>query len=344
MIAVRFHETGAPDVLRMEEVDYPQPDEGEIVVGVRACGINRADLLARGNLLPWPVPLPHTLGADVAGVVERVGAGVVGLEPGQRVVVNPYLGCGRCRYCLAGRNNICRTSRVVGLQMPGGYADAVKVPASAALPLPDEVPFDAAASVVLVGLTAWHLLVTQAALRVGESVLIVGASSGVGTIGIQIAKAAGATVFAIVGSEEKRARALALGADVVFLDDEPDIAKAIKARTGGEGVDVVFEHVGRDTWATSLASMARGARLAVCGGHSGFDVGVHLAMMSAKEISLIGSYGGTARELIDLMEALRQGAIQPIIHRRYPLEQAGAAHAEMEQRRHFGKLVLIREG
>jgi NADPH:quinone reductase-like Zn-dependent oxidoreductase len=343
MKAIRFHETGPPSVLRTDEVAKPEPGPRDVLVAVEACGINRADILARSGALPWPVPLPFTLGADIAGTVAEIGPEVEDLSVGQRVVVNPYIGCGHCRHCLAGRNNLCRKSVVLGLQIPGGYAELALAPAKDVLPLPDEVSFEAAAAVVLVGLTAWHLLVTQARLAPVDRVLVVAASSGVGSLGIQIAKSAGATVYTTVGSEAKRARAEELGADEVFLVDDPDLVKKLRRRTDGEGVDVVFEHVGAATWPTSVGALARGGRLAWCGGHSGFDVGIHLANISVKEQELIGSYGGTARELIDLMQALKQGLIEPVIHERYPFSEVAAAHTEMESRGHFGKLVLTKE-
>ena len=340
MRAVRFSEHGGTDRLRLEEIATPQPKFGQVLLKVVACGVNRVDILSREGETPAPIELPHTSGSEVSGEVLSVGEGVV-FTPGDRVLVNPVLSCGTCEFCRAGRDNACLRGRIFGVQTEGGYADFVLVNADWLVPLPDTVSFEDAASIAVTGATAWHMLVTRAGVRAGSDVLVIAAGSGIGAIGIQIAKLAGARVIATAGSAAKRDRALELGADVVVDHYDPDWPKAVRRETGGRGVDIVFEHVGRATWAGSLAALARGGTLVTCGGHSGFTVDIDLWSLFVKEQKIIGSFAGTTSDLLQVLALVGQRRLTPVIHATLPLEQAGKAHQLLEDGAVFGKVLLL---
>ncbi|MEO2195933.1 MAG: zinc-binding dehydrogenase, partial [bacterium] len=294
MKAVRFHEHGGLDVLRQEEVPDPEPGPGEVLIRVRTCALNHLDLWQRRGI-PG-VRLPHCPGSDVAGEVVRASAGDVG--EGQRVLVQPGLSCGRCAACLGGQDNLCRSYGLVGYQSEGGYAEFVTVPVENLVPIPDHIGFREAAAFPVTFLSAWHMLVTKAALRPGETVLILAAGSGLGQAAIQVALAQGARVIVTAGSDEKLARARELGAHEGIDHYREDIAKEVRRFTDRDGVDVVFEHVGQATWEPSMKSLKRGGRLVTCGATTGPSVSMDIRHLFSRQISLIGSYMGSKGELL----------------------------------------------
>jgi NADPH:quinone reductase-like Zn-dependent oxidoreductase len=268
MKAVRFHEHGGPDVLRFEDAPDPDPAPGEALVRVRACALNHLDIWERRGLPRVAIPMPHISGSDVAGDV--VSAAAPDVPGGQRVMLQPGISCGRCAACLSGRDNECDRYEVLGYRNhPGGYAELVKVPVQNLIPIPDRIGYVQAAAFPLTFLTAWHMLITRARLQRGEDVLVLAAGSGVGQAAIQIASTHGARVFATAGSDDKLARARALGAAAVIHHHKQDIAEEIKRLTNRRGVDVVIEHVGQATWPKSVRSLARGGRLVTCGATTG---------------------------------------------------------------------------
>lgn len=341
MRAVRLHDVSGRAELRLDkDVPIPTPAEGEVLLAVKACGLNQVDLLTRAGQTPAPVPLPHISGTEVAGEIVAVGPGVTGWKPGDRVVVDPILHCGQCAACRVGNTNMCRHSRVFGVQTPGGYAEYAVAPARQLLTLPGNLSYLEAASVAVTGPTAWHMLRRRADLRVGEDVLIIAAGSGIGVLGMQIAALAGARVIATAGSEDKIRQARALGADLVVNHSDPSWPDQVRDFTGGRGVDIVFEHVGKATWAGSLKALARGGRLVTCGGHSGFDVDINLWHLFVKEHSLIGSFAATRQDFLDVMNLVGQGKIKPVIQQTFGLEEVQKAQALMQGRQVFGKLML----
>lgn len=341
MRAVRLHDVSGRAELRLDkDVPIPTPAEGEVLLAVKACGLNQVDLLTRAGQTPAPVPLPHISGTEVAGEIVAVGPGVTGWKPGDRVVVDPILHCGRCAACRVGNTNMCRHSRVFGVQTPGGYAEYAVAPARQLLALPGKLSYLEAASVAVTGPTAWHMLRRRADLRLGEDVLIIAAGSGIGVLGMQIAALAGARVIATAGSEDKIRQARALGADLVVNHSDPSWPDQVRDFTGGRGVDIVFEHVGKATWAGSLKALARGGRLVTCGGHSGFDVDINLWHLFVKEHSLIGSFAATRQDFLDLMNLVGQEKIKPVIQQTFALEEVQKAQALMQGRQVFGKLML----
>jgi len=339
MRAVRFHQHGGVDVLRCEEAPDPVLAPGEVLVRVRACALNHLDLWERRGLPRVSIPLPHISGSDVAGDV--VAADAADVVVGQRVMLQPGVSCGRCAACLAGADNDCARYEVLGYRNhPGGYAELVKVPVQNLVPLPDAIDYVRAAAFPLTFVTAWHMLVTKARIAGGDDVLILAAGSGVGQAAIQIACLHGARVFATAGSDDKLERARALGAAEVIHHHKQDIAEEIKRLTNKRGVDVVIEHVGEATWPKSMRALARNGRLVTCGATTGARGTIDLSALFAKQLSVLGSYMGTKRELLSAAEHFFQGRLQPAIDRTFPLAEAAAAQRRLEESGQFGKIVL----
>jgi NADPH:quinone reductase-like Zn-dependent oxidoreductase len=340
MKAVRFHTYGDPDVLRLDDVPDPEPGPGEVVVRVRAVGLNHVDVDMRNGSSRLPLQLPHTLGFEAGGDVAAVGPGVEGLREGDRVTPLYQVACRHCEPCLAGRQQFCARLEMLGVQRPGAYAEYVLARADAVVPLPDAMTYEQAASTQTTFATAWHCLVSRARVRAGETVLISAAGSGVGSSGIQVAKRAGARVITSAGSDEKLAKATELGADVAVNYATEDLTARVREETGGRGVDVVLEHVGGSVFERSLAAVADGGRVVVCGGHAGEVVDLDLIELFRHEWSVIGCARATEAELRHVIELVGRGELQPVVSAVLPLAEAAEAHRLMEDRRQFGKLVL----
>ncbi|OFX20295.1 MAG: alcohol dehydrogenase [Anaeromyxobacter sp. RBG_16_69_14] len=337
-IAIRMH--GGLDVLRLEDLPDPEASAGRVVVRVKAVALNHLDIFVREGWAGLKLAFPHVLGADVAGVVEAIGPGVKGVAPGDEVVVNPGVSCGRCRACLSGDDVMCREYSILGEHVSGGYAQKVGVPSQNVVPKPKNLSFDEAACVPLVFLTAWHALVARAGLRAGETVLVHAAGSGVGSAGIQIAKLLGATVIATAGSDAKCERARRLGADHAVNYSRQDFLTEVRRITGKRGVDVLFEHVGKATWEKSLLALARGGRLVTVGATTGYDPPTDLRHVFYRSLSILGSTMGSKGELFDVLALVEQGKLKPVLDRVLPLAEAGAAQKLLEDRAQFGKIVL----
>lgn len=337
MKAVRFHEHGGLDVLRCEEVPDPEPAPGEVLVRVRACALNHLDLWQRRGI-PG-VPLPHCPGTDVAGEIVRGEAHGVG--KGVRVLLQPGISCGRCLACLNGQDNLCRSFGLVGHQSEGGYAELVTVPVENVVPIPDGIGFVEAAAFPLTFLTAWHMLVTRARLRPGETVLVLAAGSGVGQAAVQVARAQGARIIVTAGSAEKLDRARALGAHEGIDHHQEDVAREVRRFTDRRGVDVVFEHVGQATWEQSTKSLRRGGRLVTCGATTGPVGSLDIRHLFTRQISLMGCYVGSKGELLQAAELFFDGRFEPVVDRTYPLDEAAEAQRRLEDRARFGKVVLL---
>jgi NADPH:quinone reductase-like Zn-dependent oxidoreductase len=339
MRAALFHEHGGPEVLRVEEIPTPTPGPGEILLQVRAAAMNHLDLWVRRGL-PIDTTLPHIGGSDFAGTVSQLGEGVAGLEIGHRVVVNPILYCGRCRECRRGEEPLCARFGIIGEHTNGGFAEYVVVPADRAYPIPDEVSFDDAACLPVSYQTAWRAVVTRAAVRAGEDVLVLGASGGTAIATIQVARLAGARVFAVTSGAENVARVLALGAHRVYDRNEVDFSRALQAETGKRGVDVVIENVGEPTWEGSVRSLAPGGRLVTYGATAGPKVGLDIRRVFWKQIQVMGSTMANRGEFEAMLRAVWGGGIEPIVDQVFPLDEIRAAHERLEAGRQFGKVVL----
>jgi NADPH:quinone reductase-like Zn-dependent oxidoreductase len=340
MRAIVYSEHGGPEVLRYIEVAEPRLGPQQVLMRVRACALNHLDLWLRRGLPSMQIPLPHIPGSDIAGEVAKVGEGVARVKAGDRVLLAPGISCGQCEQCLAGRDNFCRDYTLFGAGVDGGCAEYVASPAVNVIPIPAKLTFEEAAAIPLAFLTAWHMLITRAQLRPGETVLVLGAGSGVGSAAIQIAKVAGARVIATAGSEAKLRKAKELGADDWIDHSGQDIAQEVKRLTNRRGVDVVFEHVGAATWEKSIRSLAAGGRLVTCGATTGYEGKIDIRYLFTRHLSILGSFMGSKAELYAVLELFERGLLKPVIDRAFPLERCAEAHARLENREQFGKIVL----
>jgi NADPH:quinone reductase-like Zn-dependent oxidoreductase len=339
--AVRFHEFGGLDVLRVEEVDEPTPGPGEVVVRIRASALNHLDVDVRDGVSRFPVQLPHTLGVELAGDVEEVGPDVEGWKRGDRV--NPYImdPCGQCRYCRTGRENLCLTPGFISFSTGGGYAERVTIKARNLIRIPDNVSYEDAAALQVAFATSWHMLFTRGRLRAGEAVMINSVGSGIGSAAVQLARIAGAYVIGNASTEEKLARADELGLDVGINHRTEDVVARVMEVTDGRGVDLVYEHVGGELFQKGLDSLAKDGRLVICGGHSGEVVPFDIIPFFRTQHSVIGSFVYTRDEVEKCFELAAHGKIKPLVHKTFPLDDAREAMATMERREHFGKIILI---
>lgn len=340
MKAVRIHEHGGYEVLRLEEIASPVPRADEALVRVKAAGVNHLDTWVRRGVPGYKFPLPITPGCDGAGIVEAVGSAVENVKAGDAVVLSPGVSCGYCRECLAGEDNLCRRYGIIGETRDGTCAELIALPARNILLKPDSLSFEEAASIPLVFLTAWHMLVVRAKVRSGEWVLVRAAGSGIGCAAVQIAKMHGATVLAEARTQEKADSALGLGADFAVDSSADDTLEAVGRLTGKRGVDVVVEHVGETTWESSVRSLARGGRLVTCGATSGWDARIDLRVLFFKNISLLGSTMGSKAELIEVLTHVSAGRLRPVVHTVLPFDRVAEAHRMLAERRVFGKVVL----
>jgi len=340
MKAIVFHEHGDPSVLRYTDVVEPHLRASEVLVRVHACALNHLDLWVRRGLPGVPIPLPHIPGSDVAGEVAKIGPEVHTVHVGQKVVLAPGVTCGKCPACLAGKDNLCRDFTNLGFMMDGGCAEYVRCPDVNCMPYPENLDWVQAAAVPLVFLTAWHMLVNRAQLRPGDTVLILGAGSGVGSAAIQIAKYFGAFVIATASNDEKLVKAKEIGADEVIHHGIMPIAKEVRRLTNNHGADVVFEHIGAATWNESVKSLALGGRLVTCGATSGYDAKIDLRFLFTRQLSIIGSYMGSKDELRTVLRLITLGRLKPVVDKVWPLHDAIAAHSYLEKGKQFGKVVL----
>ncbi len=340
MRAAVFHEHGGPEVIRIEEVPNPAPAPGEVLIEVRAAALNHLDLWVRRGL-PIETTMPHIGGSDVAGVVAALGSGVTSAAIGERVVVNPALWCGECRECLQGEQSLCERFRILGEHTNGGFAEYVAVPADHVHPLPAGISFETAAALPISYQTAWRAVVTQAAVRPGEDVLVTGASGGTAIAAVQFALLAGARLFAVTSGADNVRRLRDLGVHHVFDRLETDFSRAVYSATGKRGVDVVIENVGEATWKGSVRALARGGRLVSYGATAGPVVQTDLRLLFWRQLRIIGTTMANAAEFRQMLAVVFRGDICPVIHQIMPLAQTRAAHELLEEGGQFGKIVLV---
>ncbi len=344
MKALCFYEHGELDVLRYDDVPDPEPGPGQVLVRVRACALNHLDVFVRQG---WPglrLEMPHWTGADAAGEVVALGEGGTGWEVGQRVVVDPGISPPgeEDEFTRRGEHSLSPGYVILGEQIRGGQAEYVAVPAANLMPIPEGWDFPQAAAPLLASLTAWRMLIHRARLRAGESVLIVGAGGGVNSMAIQIAKLAGATVYALTSTEEKMEQARELGADVVLnYREDPRWSKALYKMTSRRGVDVVVDNVGKATLAQSMRAVARGGRIVIVGNTSGPQAEIDVRFIFGKQISIIGSTMGTHQDFRDVMGLVWAGKLRPVVDRVMPLSEGKAAFEILERGKQFGKIVLV---
>ncbi len=340
MLAAVFHEHGERDVIQLQQTPMPQPGEGEARIKVHACALNWLDVGIRRGPQFGAVPLPLTTGVDISGVVDALGADASGWQVGDEVTLYSLVTCGDCEFCRAGEVTVCPQHQIIGEHMNGGLAEYMLAPARNLIAKPRRLSHVEVAALPVVAGTAWHMLITVARLQAGESVFIPGAGGGVASMGIQIAKLAGATVIASTSTAEKMAKARDLGADHVVNYREPDWVEQVIDLTGGRGVDVAQDLVGALTWADSLRALARNGRMVVCGSHSGRQFELRIPQIYHRQLSILGANGASYNELRRVLELADKGLLRPVIDRVLPLDQIREGHRILEEHDHFGKVVM----
>ena len=340
MKAVCFYSHGGPEALQYQDLPTPEPGPEQVLVRLKAAALNQLDLWVRKG---WPnikIEYPHIPGADGAGVVAAVGACVTRWAPDDRVVINSNLGCGTCEYCLAGQDNRCRNWGLLGETRNGTYAEYVLVPEDNLYALPVDFDEHRAAAAALVFHTAWHSLIMRGQLRPGETVLIVGASGGVNTASIQIAKLVGATVFVVGSTTEKLILAESLGADfLIDRSQEADWSRTIYRMTEKRGVDVVVDNVG-STFPMSFRAAAKGGRILTVGNTAAPKFEIDNRYIFGKHLSILGSTMGTRRDFVDVMDLIFAGRLKPVVGHTFPLHEARAAQELLEKGLQKGKITL----
>ncbi len=338
MKAARFHAPGGPEVLVYEDAPNPQLAEGEALVWVKACGVNRIDIWARSGR--YKTYLPRILGTDVAGEVVQISHGVTNVTPGTRVVAYPVLRDMTCRYCITGHPNRCVKVGLVGIAADGGYAEYMKLRSEDLFPIRG-LDFRTAAALPVNFATAWNGLVTRAGVKTGEFVLVWAAGSGVGHAAVQVAKLFGAKVIATASTDEKLKLATSYGADYTINHATEDVQERVKEITGGYGADIVFDHVGAETWQKSVGSLSKGGVLVSLGVTTGEESGINIARVYRSEMTVAGTYAFTVEDLTKVLKLASKGSLRPHIFKKLPLSSAQEAHRILEGREQFGKILLI---
>lgn len=340
MRAAVFADFGGPDVVEIKKIPVPEPGPGEVRLRVEASAMNHLDLWVRRGL-PIETLMPHIGGSDIAGVVDEVGPGVDGVPLGTRCVVDPSIGYSWYDGQDRGPSFDEDPFRIIGEHTQGGFAEYTVVPAANLLEIPPDFPAAEAAAAGLVFVTAWRALVTRGRLRAGERVLITGASGGVGTAAVQVARRAGAKVFAVTGGRESVTRAKALGADIVYDRFEVDFSREVWRDTYKQGVHVVFDTVGEEVWPRCLRALSKGGRLVTSGATTGSRGVTELRLVFWKQLEILGSTMGTPTEFREVMRLVFDGVFDPVIQEVLPLDEARRAHEILEEGNVFGKLVLV---
>ena len=339
--AVRMHGHGGIDQLFYEDAEDPKITEpNEVIVKLRAAAINHIDIWNRMGVTGVAMAMPHILGGDGAGTIVEIGAKVVNVKVGDAVCLYPPTGCRQCEFCRTDRDFMCIRLRVLGERLEGTYAEYVKLPGENCFPMPTDYSFEEAAAFPLVFITLWRMLVTHARLKPGETMLIIGIGGGVASASLQVAEKIGARVIVTSGSDEKLARAKALGAAHGINHRRDDFVKAVSDLTQGRGVDVVLDCVGGEVWQKSLASLAMGGRLVTCGATAGGQPNDDIAAIFSKQLKIYGSTLGSRDEFRQVISFLSLSQIKPIIDRVFPLSEGAAAQKHLEDAKQFGKVVL----
>ncbi len=335
--------TGAGGIERLAVVELPRPavaEPGDALVRIRTAALNRLDLFVADGLPGVRYTFPHIVGADGAGVVEAVGPAVSRVRPGDRVMINPGISCGRCDECVEDEDPLCSTFSVVGEHRPGTAAEYVVVPADNLALVPDGMSWVEAAAFSLATLTAWRMLTTRARLRAGETVLVWGVGGGVALAALQIARHLGARVFVTSGSDAKLEVARRHGAEATLNHGAEDVVAGVRRLTGGRGVDVVVDSVGEARWQESLRALRRGGRLVICGATTGPTVSIDLRRLFWHQWSILGSTLGSRREYDEIVALARAGKLWPVVDGSVPLAEGPAAFARLKRGEQTGKLVI----
>jgi NADPH:quinone reductase-like Zn-dependent oxidoreductase len=339
--AVRIHEHGGVETLRYE--DAPEPTlaaPNDAIVKLKAASLNHIDIWVRRGLTGIEIALPHILGGDGAGVIAEVGDRVRNIKTGDAVCLYPPSGCGRCEFCITDREYMCVRLRVLGERENGTYAEYARVPARNCFPIPPDLSFEQAAAFPLVYITVWRMLVTNAQLKPGEHVLILGIGGGVATAALQLAAYIGTHIIVTSSSDEKLEKAKALGSEHGINYKNADFAKEVRQLTGKRGVDVVVDCVGGDGWIKSLASLAKGGRLVTCGATAGANPPTDIRRIFWNNLKIFGSTLGDRAEFREVLNFMEASRTKPVVDQVFPLRDAAAAQKRLEEGKQFGKILL----
>nr|WP_147663026.1 zinc-binding dehydrogenase [Candidatus Prometheoarchaeum syntrophicum]QEE16147.1 Acryloyl-coenzyme A reductase [Candidatus Prometheoarchaeum syntrophicum] len=334
---------GSVENIKIGDVDNPRIGNLDVIIKTKFAALNRLDLFV---VQGWPglnLKMPHILGSDGSGIITEIGPDVItDLHVGDRVLINPGIGCGQCSQCLSGRQNFCAKFSILGENKNGTYAEYVKVPSRNVLKIPDSYPFDKAAAAPLTFLTAWRMLVTQAQIKRGENVLIQGGSGGVSTAAIQISKYFDATTIVTTSSDEKAAKAKKIGADyVINYSQNPNYAKVVfKELTQKKGIDLAVDSVGTATFNTSLKMLRPGGRLVTCGATTGPKAELDIRAIFWKQLKIFGSTMSNNQEFQDVMKLVLNGKFSPAIDKVFKLEELQDAERYLGESNHFGKVLI----
>jgi NADPH:quinone reductase-like Zn-dependent oxidoreductase len=336
-----MHGYGGIEQLFYEDADSPTITESnEVIVKLKAAAVNHIDIWNRRGATGIELSMPHILGADGSGLVAEVGGRSGNLKVGDPVCFYPPTGCGQCEFCRTDRDFMCIRLRALGERLEGTYAEYVKLPAENCFPFPSGYSFEEAAAFPLVFITVWHMLITNARLKPGETVLIIGIGGGVASASLQIAKKIGVRAIVTSGSDEKLERAKRLGADHGINHQKEEFPRVVDALTAGRGVDLAVDCVGGEVWQKSLASLGKGGRLVTCGATAGGEPKDDIEAIVSKQLKIYGSTLGSREEFRRLINFLNVAKIRPIIDRVFPLQEAAAAQNYLEEGKQFGKVVL----
>lgn len=326
--------------MRIDQIPVPEPGPGEVRVRVHACGLNRLDLWLEEGGLPVPVPLPRIQGCEIAGDVDLVGPNVSDWKPGDRVAIQSNLFCGDCEFCAQGEDSLCLNGTLIGVQRDGGFAGFVVVPKRVLVPIPPSVSYVASAALTLAGSTAMHMLTHRASVQPGQSVLVIGAASGVGSAAIQIARGLGARVLTTASQPEKHALGLRLGAEAVVDARQPGWPAQVRQLTGRRGVDWIIEHVGGQVLTQSFECLARNGTVVTCGATAGRDISLNLWPFFVKQHRMVGSYGRNRADMLASFKWAAEGRLQAVLDSTLPLDRGTDAFARLRAGTVLGKLVL----
>ena len=342
MNAIRFHSFGDASVLKFEDAPPPSIRPNEVLVNLKAAALNHLDIFLRQGSREKNIPLPHIPGCDGSGVIAEIGNEVRNVKAGDNVLILPGISCGHCDACKRGEETFCRSYHVLGTLEDGTYAEFVAIPAGNVFPVPSGLSFEEAAAMPLVFLTAWHMLVTRAGIMEGETVLVHGAGSGVGSAAIQIAKLKGARVITTAGSPEKLEKAKSLGADETINYRDKDFMDEVRRMTDKRGVDVVFEHVGGEIFSKSILVLGKGGRLVTCGSTTDYLTNIDIRYIYSRQQTILGSWMGWKKELAEILKYFGGPSprLKPVVDSVFPLAHAREAQERIEDRKNFGKVVL----
>lgn len=340
MKALQLVAEGQPGTFELRDVPDPQPAPDEVVVSVRACGLNHLDLWLESAGLPMKVPLPRTPGGEIAGSVSACGSAVREWQPGDAVAIQSNLFCGQCEFCQRGDESLCLRGELLGVNRDGGFAEQVVVPARALVKIPPGLDFNASAALTLAGSTAMHMLTNRTQVKKGDWVLVMGGASGVGSAAIQIAKQLGAHVVSTASNESKKRLAHELGAEAVVHPGDENWPATVRQITDKRGVDIVVEHVGGTVLPRCFECLARGGTVVTCGATTGREVTLNLWPIFVKEQRLVGSYGRNRADIIATLQWAAAGKIAPVIDSIFPLAEGPAAFAKLRAREVLGKILV----